>query len=91
MGQLILPAILLYNPGVEKNNDDNKRHYFSSNRHDAAASMLRTEAILETLKHGTSTTPSCVRDKQPYTKHNVDYWKEGIFEARRNNNSDDTN
>ncbi len=30
--------------GVEKNNDDTKRHYYSSNRHDAARDILLTEA-----------------------------------------------
>ena len=30
--------------GVEKNNDDLKRHYFSSNKHDAAGEIIRCEA-----------------------------------------------
>ena len=29
--------------GVEKNNDDGKRHYFSSNRYDAAAEIVPLE------------------------------------------------
>ena len=32
--------------GVEKNNDDSKRHYFSSNKHDAAGEIIRCEARL---------------------------------------------
>ena len=30
----------IYHEGVEKNNDDGKQHYFSSNRHDAAAEIV---------------------------------------------------
>ena len=35
--------------GVEKNNDDGKRHYFSSNRHviDAAAEIVQADERLE--------------------------------------------
>ena len=33
--------------GVEKNNDDAKRHYYSGNRHDAAHDILLTEARIE--------------------------------------------
>jgi len=36
--------------GVEKNNDDGKRHYFSSNRHDAAAEIVRADERLEILR-----------------------------------------
>ena len=35
--------------GVEKNNDDAKRHYYSGNRHDAARDILLTEARIEKL------------------------------------------
>ena len=36
--------------GVEKNNDDAKRNYFSSNKHDAAREILVTEARQEELR-----------------------------------------
>ena len=36
--------------GVEKNNDDGKRHYFSSNRHDAAAEIVRADERLEIIR-----------------------------------------
>jgi len=34
---------------VEKNNDDSKRHYFSSNHHEAPAEIIRSDARLEML------------------------------------------
>ena len=40
----------IYHEGVEKNNDDGKRHYFSSNRHDAAAEIVRADERLEILR-----------------------------------------
>ena len=36
--------------GFEKNNDDGKRHYFSSNRHDAAAEIVWADERLEILR-----------------------------------------
>ena len=69
--------------GVEKNNDDSKRNYFSSNRHDATAEILKTEARLETLASGTDTIPSCRREKRAYHKRDTGYWDEGgIIESR---------
>ncbi len=68
--------------GVEKNNDDLKRHYYSSNRHDAPAKMLQTEAIIDNMRYGTPNLPSCARKKRPYEKHNEEYWTEGIFQSR---------
>ena len=32
--------------GAEKNNDDSKRHYFSSNHYDAPAEIIRSDIIL---------------------------------------------
>ena len=69
--------------GVEKNNDDLKRHYYSSNRHDAPANMLLTEAIIDNMRYGTPTLPSCARQKRSYVKHNEEYWTEGIFQSRK--------
>ncbi len=66
--------------GVEKNNDDAKRHYYSGNRHDAARDILLTEARIEKLAWD---TPSCVRTKRKYTKKNADYWEKEILEKRK--------
>ena len=68
--------------GVEKNNDDAKRNYFSSNRHDAAGDILLTEARLEELQRGKYGV--CVRKKRAYEKTDDAYWIEGgIQESRR--------
>ena len=70
--------------GVEKNNDDSKRHYFSSNKHDAAGEIICCEARLEMLQNGIRGFPSCERKKRPYEKQNDEYWNGGgIQEARR--------
>ena len=63
--------------GVEKNNDDARRNYRSSNHWDAAAEMLKTEFRLEVgSKHE--------RKHRPYVKHNLEYWfGGGIQEDRR--------
>ena len=66
--------------GVEKNNDDAKRHYYSSNRHDAPRDILLTEARLEVLQRE---EPSVVREKRTYMKCNAEYWEKGIIEQRR--------
>ena len=58
--------------GVEKNNDDAKRHYYSGNRHDAARDILLTEARMEKLERD---TPTCIRRKREYTKRNSEYWE----------------
>ena len=69
---------------MEKNNDDSKQHYFSSNKHDAASEIIRCEARLEILCSGTKGFPSCERQNSPYQKHDSEYWNEGgIQEARR--------
>ena len=70
--------------GVEKNNDNSKRHYFSSNKHDAAGEIIQCEATLEMLQNGIRGFPSCER-KRPYQKQKDEYWNGGgIQEARRN-------
>ena len=60
--------------GVEKNNDDAKRNYFSSNRHNAAGDILLSEARLEDLRRGNEERDSCVRLKRSYEKRSVEYW-----------------
>ena len=70
--------------GVEKNNDTSKRNYFSSNRHDASAEIIRSDYRLEVLKRGAFGHPSCEREKRPYTKRDNEYWDEGgIQEVRK--------
>ena len=41
----IEPMTPVSHSGVEKNNDDGKRHYFSSNRYDAAAEIVPLEKL----------------------------------------------
>ena len=41
-----------FHVGVEKNNDTSKRNYFSSNRHNAPAEIIRSDFRLESLKRG---------------------------------------
>ena len=49
------------NPGVEKNNDDAKRHYFSSNLHDTVGEVLKAEGRLDE-------TSKFKRTKRKYTR-----------------------
>ena len=72
--------------GVEKNNDDAKRYYYSGNRHDAARDILITEGRIEHLQRE---TPSCVHDKRKYVKRQHEYWEHDITRAKRMNTSDD--
>ena len=74
--------------GVEKNNDDAKRNYFSSNKHDAAYEILVTEARLEELRKDTDDRSSCVREKRRYVKKDTAYWTEGIKTSRKKPPSD---
>ena len=60
--------------GVEQNNADAKRNYFSSSRWNAAADILQTEVRLEQLS-------SYERQKRQYTKHK--YWSKGGIELSR--------
>lgn len=55
--------------GVEKNNDDAKRNYFSSNLHNPAGEVLKAEWRLEQ-------TEQYRRRKRKYCKRNLDYWQE---------------
>ena len=48
--------------------DDSKRHYYSSNKHDAPAEIIRSDARLEMLQQGTGGYPSCERKKRKYDK-----------------------
>ena len=66
--------------GVEKNNDDAKRHYYSGNRHNAARDILLTEARMEKLE---KVTPACIRQKREYKKRNSEYWEKTILEIRK--------
>ena len=68
--------LLTPTPGVEKNNDDAKHHFYSSNRHDPCGEVLRTEKRLECLDR------SCRREKRRYCKRDEQYWSDGISEAR---------
>ena len=61
--------------GVEKNNDDSRRNYLSSNRHDAPRETLVTEARLEQLSE-------FERTKRQYTKADDAYWNDGIYVKR---------
>ena len=66
-------TITLYvHVGVEKNSDDSRRNYFSSNRWDLCGDILRTEVRLYKQQ----------REKRTYTKRNDTYWTDGITEAR---------
>ena len=72
--------------GVEKNNDDSKRHYYSSNKHDVPMELIRSEVHMEELAWGKDGYghPSCQRTKRPYNKTNDEYWNGGgIQEDRR--------
>ena len=67
--------------GVEKNNDDAKRNYYSSSRHDAAKEILHTEARLDQLRD------SCYRSKRKYEKVDSSYWDDGIRAQRQRDSS----
>ena len=53
--------------GVEKNNDDARRNYFSSNLQDPCGEVLKAEGRLET-------TAEYKRNKRQYIKRNEEYW-----------------
>ena len=74
-----------FTTGVEKNNDDAKKNYFSSNKHDSCGDILWTEARLEVLSRGSPDTPSCSREKRQY-KRISSYWDEGGILAVRSKN-----
>ena len=62
--------------GTEKNNDDARRNYFSSNHIDLTKEILVTEARLESLV-------DFRREKRGYKKVGEEYWSEEIFTKRR--------
>ena len=61
--------------GVEKNNDDARKHYLSSNHFDAPMEVLLTEGRLEKLC-------KYEREKRDYEKVSMDYWEKDIFDKR---------
>ena len=74
---LIIVFIVLF-IGVEKNNDEAKRNYYSSNRHNAAKEIVVTEARLEQLRRD-----GCVRAKRSYNKTSTQYWEGGGIQQSR--------
>ena len=52
--------------GVEKNNDDSKRHYFSSKKHDAETEIVHADMKLEIL------ITDWHRKKRPYRKRQTE-------------------
>lgn len=68
--------LTIFLSGVEKNNNDAKRNYFSSNLHDVTGEVLKAEWRLEQ-------TETSKRTKRKYTKRDENYWQEGIREARK--------
>ena len=69
--------------GVEKNNDDARRNYFSSNLQDAPGEILKAEGRLEQ-------TQEYKRTKRTYTKRKADYWHNGGIEEARKMRRDET-
>lgn len=61
--------------GVEKNNDDSKRNYFSSNKWDAPKEILISEERISKLRN-------MARMKRKYTKKDTSYWEGTILELR---------
>ena len=72
---------------IEKNNDS-KRHYFSSNKHDAPGEIIRTECRQEALQHGVCDYATCVHQKRNYSKVDSDYWNQGGIQAVRKRSRD---
>ena len=62
--------------GVEKHNDDTKCAYFSSNKWETAADIIKTEARIQFLRKFAAA-------KRPYQKHDLPYWDEGGIEMDR--------
>lgn len=63
--------------GVEKNNDEAKKIFFNkSNKWDAVKDILQTESRQWDLRHQE-------RQKATYTKRKLEYWGQGISQARR--------
>lgn len=63
--------------GVEKNNDEAKKIFFNkSNRWDAVRDILQTESRQWDLRHQE-------RQKAQYTKRKLEFWGQGISQARK--------
>ena len=76
--------IVTFNPlGVEKNNDNARRNYFSSNHLNAPKEILLAEATLQKLV-------SHEREKRSYSKANLEYWENDIFAKRSRNEESQT-
>ena len=83
--------ILIFYKGVERNNEDSKCHYFSSNKHDAPGEIIKSECRQEALRQGVWDHPTCVRKWRGYNKRDEDYWTGGgIREVRKHSRGDDT-
>ena len=87
---VLVSYILCTIRGVEKNNDDSKRHYFSSNKHDAPGKINKSECRQEALRQGVWEHPSCVQQKRNYSKVDSDYWNEGIKEVRKRSRTENS-
>ena len=68
---------------MKKNNDTSKQKYISSNKHDAAGKIIRSDYRLNELQQGVWGHPSCVREKRLYCKSNMEYWEGGGIQAVR--------
>lgn len=67
--------------GVENNNNDAKRNYFSSNLHDVFKEVIKAEWRLKNSeKHD--------RRNRKYDKKDDNYWNEGTKEQRKRPRSD---
>jgi hypothetical protein len=62
--------------GVEKNNDTDRRNYFSSNHLDVSKTILTTESRTADLSDHK-------RNKRGYIKRNEQYWESDIYAKRR--------
>ena len=78
IGILKIFPVILNLLGVEKNNDQARKNYLSSNHKNAPQEVLRTEARLAILKG-----MGLERQKRKYNKVNTEYWKNTIYENRR--------
>ena len=84
-------CILMMYTGVEKNNNYSKRHYFSSNKHDAPGEIIRSEARQEALRQGVWNHPTCVCQKRSYAKCDESYWEgDDIQEVRKRAREDNS-
>lgn len=66
---------------VEKNNDDARRNYRSSNKLDGAKEIILADARMEVLTH-------YERDCRVYTKSSTEYWEKGIYSNRKRDHED---